>query len=126
MSGAGATLSAFEGELSVPFAIKRVYYLYDISADMRGGHAHLLHKEVLIPLSGGFTLTLHDGTEKREYRMKSSNVGIYYPQMLWHELSDFLPNTIVLALASELYDKNDYFHTFADFQAALIDYNRNR
>lgn len=122
MSDPGANLTFVEGENHIPFAIKRIYYLSDISAEMRGGHAHQNHEEVLIPISGGFKVTLDDGKKRIDYELRQGNHGLYYPTMLWHELSDFEPGTIVLALASQPYDASDYYRTLDEFYTAVESY----
>ena len=119
MCDPGASLTVVDGENHLPFAIKRIYYLSEISAKMRGGHAHQHHEEVLIPIIGGFKVTLDDGKNRVDYELRKSSQGLYYPTMLWHELSDFEPGTIVLALASQPYDANDYYRSLDEFYAAL-------
>lgn len=59
-------LSVVEGLADIPFDIKRVYWVYDVpGGECRGGHAHKRLKQFLIALSGSFTVTLDDGTDKK-------------------------------------------------------------
>lgn len=59
-------LSVVEGLADIPFDIKRVYWVYDVpGGECRGGHAHKRLKQFLVALSGSFTVTLDDGTDKK-------------------------------------------------------------
>ena len=51
---------------TIPYSIKRVYYLFDVPSDsFRGGHSHKEQLEFLIALSGSFTVKLDDGKSKK-------------------------------------------------------------
>ena len=115
----GGSLSVLEGGLSIPFEIRRVYYLYDMQqGERRGGHAHKNHEEVVFPVAGGFDIFLDDGTSRKMFQMNEPNVGLYYPHMVWHELSDFVPGTVCLVMASQHYDEEDYFREYEVFLQA--------
>lgn len=109
-------LTFIEGLKHVPFPIRRVYYLYDVpSGETRGGHAHKHTEECLIAASGSFTVTLDDGVEQRNILLNRPNIGLYSPQMLWRELSNFSSGSICLVLASEEYDESDYYRNYDEF-----------
>ena len=70
-------LSVVEEFKNVPFHIARTYWLYDVPAGaMRGGHAHKRLKQLLIALSGSFTVTLDDGHEKRKILLNRPYQGL--------------------------------------------------
>jgi len=68
----------------IPFAIKRVYWIYDVpGGEVRGGHAYKTLNEFIIALSGSFDVVPDDGKEKRPYSLNRSYYGLYVPEMLW-------------------------------------------
>lgn len=111
----GASLSFVEGGNHIPFDIKRVYYLYEISSEMRGGHAHKEHHELIVPIQGSFDVILDDGFDKKTFTLDRPNIGLYYPTLVWHEVTNFSPDAIVLVLASERYEHEDYYRVIENF-----------
>jgi len=113
-------LTSVEGQLHVPFDIKRVYYLYDVpGGETRGGHAHRQLEQLIIAASGSFTVILDDGIDKRRFFLNRSYYGLYVPRMIWRELEDFSSASICLVLASHHYDEADYFRDYRQFMAAI-------
>ena len=109
-------LSVVEGN-TVPFALKRVYYLYDVpSGAERGGHAHIHQSEVLIALSGSFEVVLNDGSHEKVERLSMPNSGLLIPTGIWRELRNFSSGSVCLVLASGEFDETDYIRTYADFE----------
>lgn len=109
-------LSVIEND-TVPFDIKRVYYLYDVpSGAERGGHAHKKLKQFLVALSGSFDVVLNDGMEERIVALNRPNIGLLLPMGIWRELQNFSSGSVCLVLASEVYDEEDYIRDFDDFQ----------
>ena len=110
------SLSVIEEE-SLPFLVRRIFYLYDIPKGARRGvHALKETKEVVIPLSGSFEVSLDNGTEKKTVFLGQANVGLYIPPGIWRELVNFSPNTVVLALASTAFNPDDYICDYASFR----------
>lgn len=113
-------LTFVEGNQHVPFAIKRVYYLYDVPGGAeRGGHAHKGLSQLIIAMSGSFDVMLDDGREKRRYHLNRSYFGLYVCPMIWRELDNFSSGSVCMVLASNRYDESDYFRDYADFRSAL-------
>ena len=112
------------GNLSVvekdclPFGIKRVYYLYDVPSNAyRGGHAHKEQLEVLIALSGSFTVVLDDGEEKQRMTLNKPDKGLLIPTGIWRELEDFSSGSVCLVLASGEFMESDYIRDYDQFKA---------
>lgn len=112
-------LTFIENGEHIPFAIKRVYYLYDVPGGAeRGGHAHKALHQLVIAVSGSFDVHLDDGTNKTSFHLNRANFGLYVPPMMWREIDNFSGGSVCLVLASELYDEQDYHR---DYEAFLAD-----
>lgn len=109
-------LSFIEGGCHVPFAIKRVFYVYDVPGGAtRGAHAHKTCTEVLIPVAGSFDIHLSNGMEERIYHMSKSDRGLIVPPGFWLSCHDYTTGTVCLVLCSELYDELDYIRDYDEF-----------
>jgi hypothetical protein len=112
-------LTFLEVDRHVPFAIERVYYLYDVPGGAeRGGHAHLGLEQVIIAMSGSFDVVLDDGRERRRFHLNRSYYGLYVCPMIWRELDNFSSGSVCLVLASNKYDEADYIRDYPQFLAA--------
>lgn len=110
-------LSFIESGRHIPFAIQRVYYLYDVPGGAtRGGHAHRTISQVIIALSGSFDVVLDDGKEKRKVSLNRSYHGLFLPNMIWRELENFSSGAVCMVLASEFYDEAEYVRDYGEFQ----------
>jgi hypothetical protein len=113
-------LTFVEGGRHAPFAIRRVYYLYDVPGGAeRGGHGHKTLQQVMIAMSGSFDVVLDDGRERRRFHLNRSYYGLYIPPMIWRELDNFSSGSVCLVLASEVYDEADYFRDYGQYLAAV-------
>jgi len=107
---------AFIQEGIIPYAFKRVYYLFDIPGGAeRGGHAHIGQKQILIALSGSFDVILDDGAEKRTYTLNRPARGLYVVEGLWRELQNFSSGAVCLVIAEDVFDEGDYIREYDDF-----------
>lgn len=105
-------LTVAEG-VDLPFAIKRVYWVYDVpGGGRRGGHAHRQCKEVIIAVSGAFTVTLDNGKEKKSYFLNHPYQGLLVETGIWRTLEDFSSGAVCLVLASEEFEEDDYIRDY--------------
>jgi hypothetical protein len=113
-------LTFIEAGRHVPFAIKRVFYLYDVpgGAD-RAGHALKACHQFLIAMSGSFDVVVYDGKEKRRFHLNRSYYGLHLPPMIWREMDNFSSGAVCLALASEPYDEKDYYRDYRGYLLAV-------
>ncbi len=110
-------LSFIEGDRHVPFAIRRVYWVYDVpGGEVRGGHAYRRNEEFVVALSGSFDVVLDDGTGRCEtFSLNRSYNGLAIGRMMWRQLENFSTNALALVLASEPYDAGDYIRDYEEF-----------
>lgn len=109
-------LVALEENNNIPFNIKRVYYTYGVPTDaQRGFHAHKETEQILICLSGSIKVKCFDGNKEEVYNLDNPSKGIYLGTMLWHEMFDYQDDTVIMVLASELYEESDYIRNYDDF-----------
>ena len=102
----------------VPFAIKRVYYLFDVpSVAVRGGHAHKSLRQLIVPLSGSFDIVLKDGSTQQTITLNKPDRGLLLNSNIWRELENFSSGAVCMVLASEVYDEDDYIRDYDDFLA---------
>ena len=102
---------------TIPFEIKRVYYLFDVpSTAYRGGHAHIDQIELLVALSGSFDVKLHNGTEETFVTLNKPDKGLLIEKGMWRELENFSSGAVCLVLASDIFDEADYIRDFEMFK----------
>lgn len=117
------TLVAVEECKDIPFQIRRVYYMYGTRCDVvRGRHAHRSLRQVLICVHGSCKVRLDDGRERETVTLDRPSEGLYISNAVWREMFDFSPDAVLLVLASDLYDEEDYIRDYKDF----LEYVKNQ
>jgi dTDP-4-dehydrorhamnose 3,5-epimerase-like enzyme len=112
-------LTFIEGGRHIPFAIKRVYYLYDVPGGAeRGAHGHRSLQQLIVALSGSFDVVLDDGFEKKTFHMNRPYYGLYVSPMMWRDITNVSSGAVLMVLASEFYDAADYFRDYEQFLQA--------
>ncbi|WP_456087497.1 sugar 3,4-ketoisomerase [Parabacteroides sp.] len=110
-------LSFIEERNHLPFAIKRVYWIYDVpGGEIRGGHAYKQNEEFIIALSGSFDVVISDGEQSKVYHLNRSYKGVYIPKMYWRELENFSTNSVAFIASSTLYDEADYIRDYDEYK----------
>lgn len=109
-------MSVVENGKSLPFDIRRVYYLYDVPGGVeRGGHAHRSLYQLIIAVSGSFSVTLDDGHLKRTILLNRPYKGLLIVPGLWRTIEDFSSGAVCMVLASSEYDEEDYIRDYSSF-----------
>lgn len=109
-------ISVVENTKTVPFEVKRVYYLYDVpGGESRGGHAHKELRQLIVAASGSFDVTLDDGNVKRTFSLNRPYQGLVVVPGIWRELNNFSSGSVCLVLASLCYDEVDYIREYDEF-----------
>ena len=109
-------ITVIENGVTVPFDVKRTYYLYDVpGGESRGGHAHKDLHQLIVAASGSFTVTLDDGYVKRTFLLNRPYQGLLVVPGIWRTLDDFSSGAVCMVLASEGYDEADYIRDYNEF-----------
>ena len=114
------SLVALEGNKSVPFDIKRVYYIFGTKEGVsRGFHAHLNLKQVAVCVTGSCRFVLDNGKQREEIVLDKSTIGLLINDLTWREMYDFSPDCVLMVLANEHYDESDYIRDYQEFLKAV-------
>lgn len=110
-------LVVVEGEQDIPFVVKRIFYMYGSDRDVvRGQHANRRSEFVLINVSGQSKIRVDDGLgNEAVFSLNRPHTGIYLPPMIWKDMYDFSPDSILLVLSSEHYDAEEYIRDHDEF-----------
>ena len=104
------------GEREIPFAIKRLFYIYDIpGGEDRGSHAHKACHQFLIAASGSFEIELNDGFTKRTVMLNRPYFGLHIPPGIWAAEKGFSSGAICLVLTSHPYEAEDYIRDYESY-----------
>ncbi len=110
------SITVVENDGTLPFDVKRVYYLYDVpGGSSRGAHAHRDLSQLIIAASGSFQVTLDDGRLKRTFFLNRPYQGLLVRQGIWRDLDDFSSGAVCMVLASDVYIKEDYIRDYQEF-----------
>ena len=111
------SLIALEENKNIPFDIKRVYYIFNTKSHVsRGFHAHKNLQQVLIAISGSCTIMLDNGDKKRyTVKLNSATKGLLVGAMVWHEMHNFSFDCVLVVLASDFYNEEDYIRDYSEF-----------
>jgi hypothetical protein len=108
------TLTSIESGLDIPFDTKRVFFITDVSGD-RGNHAHRFTSQLLVSISGSFTVDVSTGGALTSYEMSARECALYLPPMTWVRLHGFSTDGICLALADTRYADSVYIRDWDEF-----------
>ena len=118
-------LTFIEGCKHIPFAIQRVFFLYDVpTAESRGAHAHSTLQQFLICLSGSFDVMVDDGTSRARIHLNRPWKGLHIPAMVWAAEENFDAGSVCLVLASEVYREHDYIRDYDKYVALVGGHRR--
>lgn len=114
------SLVALEAGKTVPFDIKRVYYIFGTESGVaRGFHAHKNLKQVAVCVTGKCRMILDDGVTREESWLDSPTKGLLIGDLVWREMHDFSEDCVLLVLASEHYDEADYIRSYDELMKVL-------
>jgi len=106
-----------EGGRDIPFEIKRIYYITDVpGGEVRGHHAHKSLQQILIAIKGKIIITLDNGKKEKKVLLDSPEKALYIPGGVWRTMQWLDSDSILLVLASDYYDENDYIRDYEIFR----------
>lgn len=121
-SGEQGALTAIEGTRDIPFEVKRIYYITNVPENARRGfHSHKRLHQVLLCLNGSVTIQVQNGKIVEEFVLDNPSEGLYIGPNVWREMYNFSPSAVLMVLASEYYDENDYTR---DYETYLADVSK--
>ncbi|MBD5468180.1 MAG: WxcM-like domain-containing protein [Lachnospiraceae bacterium] len=105
------------GGMDIPFEMKRVFYMYGSDDSViRGQHANRITSFILVNVSGSSKVKIDDGKERTIVELNRPRMGLYIKPMVWKEMYDFSPDSVLLVLADTHYDGSEYIR---DYEAYL-------
>lgn len=110
------------GELpsSLPFEVKRFFYVSNVpEGEPRGIHAHKECHQFLVCVAGSVKAMTDDGETREVYTLESGGPGLHMPPLTWGCQYDYSTDAVLLVLASQLYDADDYIHEYEEFLRAF-------
>lgn len=114
------SLVALESHHTIPFDIKRIYYIFGTQKGAsRGFHAHKQLKQVAVCVTGSCRMILDNGKQRESVLLGSASRGILIESMIWREMHDFSEDCVLLVLASELYNELDYIRDYMQFKEVV-------
>ena len=111
------SLIAIESFRDLPFEINRIYYIYDVGSPhvRRGFHAHKRLQQLLICILGSVKILVKNPETETYFYLDSPEKALFIGEMLWREMFEFSKDSVLLVLASEYYDENDYIRNYEDY-----------
>lgn len=110
------SLIALEAGKDLPFCPRRVYYIYDTKPGVpRGFHAHKSLEQVLICVNGACKVRVDDGAESQFFELNTPEKALYIGQNIWREMHDFSQGCVLMVLASEIYNPEEYIRDYSQF-----------
>ncbi len=111
------SLIALEKNKNIPFDIKRTYYIFGTKKNVRRGHhAHRHLSQILVAVSGSCKVHLDNGKATKEIHLDSPTKGLLVEDMIWREMYDFTSDCVLLVIANQYYDEQDYIRDYDDFK----------
>jgi UDP-2-acetamido-3-amino-2,3-dideoxy-glucuronate N-acetyltransferase len=107
-------------EQTLPFAVARVFLVYDVpDGELRGDHAHRECHQLLVCTSGSLRVSLDDGTAQWDVELTGPHAGLHIPPLVWASQHGFAPGTVLMVLASHPYAAAEYIRDRSEFASAL-------
>ena len=109
-------LVVIEGGIDIPFEIARAFYIYGSdSTVIRGQHANIKSEFIIVNVAGTSKVMITDGTKKEIVKLDKPMKAVYIPKMMWKEMYDFSPDSVLLVLANTHYDGKEYIRDYDEY-----------
>tara|TARA_B110000003_G_scaffold247928_1_gene259308 strand:+ start:26347 stop:26703 length:357 start_codon:yes stop_codon:yes gene_type:complete len=97
-------------EKILPFEIKRIFYIYDVDDSKRGFHKHKFTVQLAVCVKGSCDIIV-ENIKKKRFKLDNPAKGLLIDPEDYHWMENFSNGTVLLVMASEEFDNNDYVHT---------------
>ena len=106
-----------EAEKQVPFIVKRFYVINNVPDEniVRGMHAHKKLDQAIFCINGSFELNMDNGQNKWKIFMDDPARGVLLQKMVWHSMVKFSKDCVILVVANDYYNEDDYVRNYDDF-----------
>lgn len=95
-------------EKTIPFDVKRIFYIYGVDASVRGGHRHHKTIQAAICIKGECKIYNDDSKVQSTFHLDRPDKCLILEPKDWHQMFEFSQDAILMVLASEYFDQNDY------------------
>jgi len=113
-------LSMGEFGRNIPFMVSRYFLVYAVPAEeIRGDHAHFKCHQFLIAVKGSISVIADDGVNREKFVLDRADKGLYLPPMTWGIQYEYSKDAVLLVLASDYYDNEDYIRNYDEFIAHI-------
>ena len=110
-----------ETEQNIPFAVKRIYYIFDVEKGMRRGyHSHRDLEQALICVHGTVKIMIKTPFSQEDILLDDPTKALYIGPMIWREMYDFSEDAVLLVLASEDYLPSDYIRDYDTYEKEAL------
>lgn len=108
------TFAEIDGKL--PFLPQRFFFVINVpNKEIRGEHAHRLCHQFLVCPKGCCSVVLDDTKNRIEILLDRPNLGLYIPPMVWATEYKYSDDAVLMVLASDKYDDNDYIRDYNEY-----------
>ena len=115
------SLVPVETEQNIPFAVKRIYYIFDVEKGMRRGyHSHRDLEQALICVHGTVKIMIKTPFSQEDILLDDPTKALYIGPMIWREMYDFSEDAVLLVLASEHYLPSDYIRDYDTYEKEAL------
>jgi len=97
-------------EKEIPFAIKRVFYIYGVDESKRGFHKHIKTRQLAVCIKGSCNIIFSKDNIDTNFTLNNPQIGLLIEPEDFHWMENFSEDAILLVLASEYFDENDYIY----------------
>jgi len=104
----------------LPFLPKRYFLVFNVSSrEVRGEHAHKKLHQFLVCVKGSCSVMVDDGNNREEYVLDAPGTALHIPPMVWGVQYKYSPDAVLMVLASDIYDQDDYIRDYDEFLALV-------
>jgi len=108
-------LYVIEGNLQIPFEIKRVFLVNANEGNIRGDHAHKSCSQFLVCTSGSILVKCSDGISNKDFSMDNPSQGLLIPPGIWSRQIYNNNNSMLTVFCDQFYDSDDYIRDYNNF-----------